>query len=66
MNKRMFFSGLFMVGSELALIMLYLFSTIDWSWLTSDLIIKAIALSVFALLNIAGFIFMIVGAIRKE
>ena len=55
-----------MVGSELALIMLYLFSTIDWSWLTSDLIIKAIALSVFALLNIAGFIFMIVGAIRKE
>ena len=62
MNKLMFFSGLTLIGAELLIGLVYGLTLISWNWLTADFVMKAIGLSIFGILNIAGIVFLFVGA----
>lgn len=65
MNKTLFFSGLAIFGFEVLGIIIYLLSTLDWSFVSVNVIMDIIAIMVIVIINILAFIFMIMGALEK-
>jgi hypothetical protein len=66
MKKSMFWTGLSMFSIQVLGILVYLFSTLDYSWITSKLVISVIILTCFALFNIISIILIFVGIFKKD
>lgn len=66
MNKRMFWSGLSMFIIQLIGILIFVLTTLNYSWLTAELIRSVIVFTCIGLFNITSIIFMIVGIFSKD
>lgn len=65
MNKLMFFTGLGVFALELLGILIYFMTTINYGFLSMDLIVRVAIFTFVGLINICAAIFFIVGALTK-
>lgn len=66
MNKLMFWSGFGLFSLEFLGIFIYFISSLDWSWISLQLIMTSIGIAIIILLNLFLFILMIIGALSND
>ena len=65
MNKTMFWSGFSIMAVEALAVVVYLMTTLSYSWLKGINVTAVIGFTVVGMLNIAAVALMIIGAFSK-
>lgn len=66
MNKKFFYAGCAMLGVEVLAVLIFLLTTLDYSWMKQYLTAQNFAWGLIIIANILAMVFILIGVISDE